>query len=139
MRENFHATSDATRTVVGGASYGGLASAYAALRHPEIFGNVLSQSESFFWAPEGDPDSDWLTRQYVASPKLPMRFFIEVGLMESGPNPRNSRSQVVTNRHMRDVLAAKGYTIHYQEFNGGHEYLNWRGSFADGLLFLAKD
>src|SRR5215831_17513824 len=30
MRENFHATSDATRTVVGGASYGGLASAYAA-------------------------------------------------------------------------------------------------------------
>jgi len=40
------------------------------------------------------------------------------------------------NRHMRDVLQAKGYSVHYREFNGGHEYLNWRGTLADALLAL---
>jgi enterochelin esterase-like enzyme len=138
MRDNYHATSDAARTFIGGSSYGGLASVYAALRHPEIFGNVLSQSGSFWWAPDDDPEAEWLTRQFVASPKLPVRFFLEIGLMEAGPTPHNGPSQVVVNRHMRDVLTAKGYTVRYREFNGGHEYLNWRGSFADGLLSLAQ-
>ncbi len=138
MRDNYHATSDAARTFVGGSSLGGLAAVYAALRHSEIFGNVLSQSASLWWAPDDDPEAEWLTRQFVASPKLPVRFFLEVGLMEAAPTPHGGPSQVVVNRHLRDVLTAKGYTIHYQEFNGGHEYLNWRGSFADGLLSLVK-
>ncbi|SQC93013.1 Ferric enterobactin esterase [Cedecea neteri] len=32
----------ARKTIVAGSSYGGLASAWVALRHPEVFGNVLS-------------------------------------------------------------------------------------------------
>jgi enterochelin esterase-like enzyme len=31
-------------TVVAGSSFGGLAATYAALRHSEVFGNVLCQS-----------------------------------------------------------------------------------------------
>jgi len=42
MRENYHATTEARRTIVAGSSLGGLAAAYAGLRHPEMFGNVLS-------------------------------------------------------------------------------------------------
>jgi len=34
------------------------------------------------------------------------------------------------------VLLAKGYEVHYQEFNGGHDGLSWRGTLADGLLLL---
>jgi enterochelin esterase family protein len=37
---------------------------------------------------------------------------------------------------MRDVLLAKGYEVHYQQFAGGHDYLSWRGTFADGLIDL---
>ena len=44
---------------------------------------------------------------------------------------------VIVNRHFRDVLLAKDYEIvKYDEFNGGHEILNWRGSLADGLIAL---
>jgi enterochelin esterase-like enzyme len=41
-----------------------------------------------------------------------------------------------TSRHMRDVLLAKGYEVHYQQFVGGHDYLSWRGTLADGLIAL---
>ena len=40
------------------------------------------------------------------------------------------------NRQIRDVPLAKGYEVHYQQFVGGHNYVSWRGTFADGLLAL---
>jgi enterochelin esterase family protein len=134
VHEHYHVTSDPAQSIVGGSSYGGLAAAFVGLRASEIFGNVLSQSGSFWW--DRDPDKDILQQkiiqEYVASPRLPVRFYMEVGLKE--------RSGIVDmllhNRHLRDVLILKGYEVHYSEFNGGHDYISWRGSLADGLLAL---
>src|SRR5579859_6111348 len=140
VRERYHVTTDPARTIVGGSSYGGLAAAFAALRAPEVFGNVLSQSGSFWWKPEEASEHEWLARQYVLTPRLSLRFYLDVGLRENGPTPDNGPTQVVVNRHMRDVLQAKGYSVHYAEFMGGHDYICWRGTLVDGLLaLLAKD
>ncbi|HEU0173939.1 MAG TPA: enterochelin esterase [Blastocatellia bacterium] len=135
-RQNYNVTTDPSRIIVAGSSLGGLAAAYAGFRHPEVFGNVLSQSGSFWWKPDDDNKSEWLTSQFKASPKLTVRFYLDVGLMETASSP-DSPDMLTVNRRMRDVLRAKGYQLFYQEFNGGHEYANWRGTFADGLLFLA--
>lgn len=131
MREHFHVTSDPAQTIVGGSSYGGLASAFVGLRASDTFGNVLSQSGSFWWdrGTENNLPGEWLTQQFSISPHLPVRFSLEVGLQER-------RDMVPSNRHLRDILQLKGYEVHYAEFNGGHDYLCWRGSFADGLLKL---
>lgn len=134
VRENYHVTTDPSETIVGGSSYGGLASAYAAFRYPEIFGNILSQSGSYWWKPNDDPAFGWLIRQYEASPKLPLRFYLDVGLMEIGAN--GTSPMIDVNRRMRDILQAKGYDVTYQEFNGGHQYINWQGTLVDGLLAL---
>jgi len=136
VRQNYHVTADPKQTVVAGSSYGGLASSFAAFRHPEVFGNVLSQSGSYWWKPDGAAEHEWLIKQFVATPKLPVRFYLDVGLMESGSTGDNGPSMVIVNRHLRDVLQAKGYAVQYREFNGGHEYLNWRGTLSDGLLLL---
>jgi enterochelin esterase family protein len=143
VRGNFNVSADPAQTVVSGFSLGGLAAAYCGLRHPEVFGNVLSQSGSFWlfegWKSDADVfernvfmDSGWLTRQFAKSPRLPLRFFLEVGMFEQGI-PIN---MVLENRRLHDVLTAKGYPVTYSEYNGGHDMLCWRGSLADGLMAL---
>jgi enterochelin esterase family protein len=128
--ERYHASQDAARTIVAGSSFGGLAAVFAGLRHPEVFGNVVSLSGSFWWKPEGEKEGQWLVRQLDASPKLPLRFYLEVGLMESYP------MQIESNERMRDVLGAKDYVLGYFEYDGGHAFLNWSGGMARALLFL---
>jgi len=136
LRKSYIVTEDPRLTVIGGSSNGGLGAAFAAFRHPEIFGNVLSQSGAFMFSPPEDPEPEWLVRQFAVSPRLPVRFHLDCGLMEGFPAAGDSIDILSANRNMRDVLQAKGYWVDYQEFNGGHEYLNWRGTLADGLIAL---
>ena len=73
---------------------------------------------------------------------MPVRFYLEAGLLEDAiwreSPPRFAMpSLLLATRHLRDVLQSKGYGLCYHEFNGGHEDLSWRGTFADGLMALA--
>jgi enterochelin esterase-like enzyme len=137
VRTNYNVTSDPSQTVVSGVSFGGLAAAFIGFKHPEIFGNVISQSGSFWWKPDSENEPEWLTRQFVGGTKLPLRFFLNVGLFERGPTPHGGPDMVSVSRHMRDVLRAKGYEVEYRECNCGHDYLNWRGMLPDALMKLA--
>ncbi|HKS14507.1 MAG TPA: alpha/beta hydrolase-fold protein [Pseudomonas sp.] len=125
-QQGLHAS--AGDTVVAGSSYGGLASAYLGLTHPELFGNVLSLSGSYWWSPEG-AEPGWLTREYVKAPRQPLRFYLHSGTFE-GPKILD------TNRHLRDVLLAKGYAVEQVEYPAGHDYLQWRASLPCGLISL---
>lgn len=136
VRRELRLSEDPRTTVIGGWSYGGLAAAFAGLRHPEVFGNVLSQSGSFWWAPEGAGEHEWLSSQFARAPRRDVRFHLNVGLLEAGPSPGNSPSQLVANRHLRDVLRARGYEVTYRELNGGHDYIGWPAGLADGLTSL---
>ncbi len=135
VRARHPVTSDPRQVVVAGSSAGGLAACYLALKHPEVVGNVLAQSASLGWSPEGVPswahpevEGEWLTRQYAALPCNGTRFYLEAGLLETVR---------IETRHLRDVLQAKGYpVVGYSEYHGAHDYLNWRGSLADGLMAL---
>jgi enterochelin esterase-like enzyme len=129
-RDHYHTTTEAARTVVAGSSYGGLAAVFAAIRHPDVFGNVISLSGSFWWKPDGEKEGEWHTKLVTSSPTLPVRFYMEVGLME------DYSMQIAPNRHMRDALMAKGYGVRYAEFDGGHSFLTWSGGMATGLVVL---
>ncbi|HVC81693.1 MAG TPA: alpha/beta hydrolase-fold protein, partial [Chloroflexota bacterium] len=48
LRHRYQVVVDPARTIVGGSSLGGLASAYVALERPDLFGAVLAQSGSFW-------------------------------------------------------------------------------------------
>ncbi|HET6853900.1 MAG TPA: hypothetical protein VFH46_16475, partial [Pyrinomonadaceae bacterium] len=60
-----------------------------------------------------------------------------MGLLENLSVARpDSPTNLIANRHLRDVLQAKGYSVELQEINGGHDFFNWQASLADGLISL---
>lgn len=128
----WHITDAPEETLIAGQSLGGLTAAFAGLAAPERFGNVLTQSGSFWWANGAafGVDSEWIAQEYARLPRRPVRFYVDVGLQEwvlIGPT-----------RHLYNVLSAKGYTVTYNEFNGGHDDACFRGSIADGLMALTR-
>ena len=127
-RRTYGATTDPSDVVVAGSSLGGLAATYAALRRSDVFGKVLAQSPSLWWSPEGSEDG-WVPRQYEASVKLPIAFYLEVGEMEASIQRRPIQL-------FRALLSRKGYELHFERFNGNHSYLSWRQSFAPALATL---
>ncbi|QPC83280.1 enterochelin esterase [Phototrophicus methaneseepsis] len=131
-RENWSMTDDPARTIISGQSLGGLTSAYAAFMAPEVFGNVLSLSGSFWWRSDSayDLEAEWLSHQFAITPKRDVRFYVAAGLQEW--------HLLQTNRHLRDVLLAKGYELTYKEYNGGHDYLCWSQATPDGLVELTR-
>jgi len=138
----YNFTSDPHHTVVAGSSAGGIAAACSGLWQPETFGNVLAQSGAFHWTPpSGSQTSDsiaepnWVARQFISTPRRPLRFYLDAGSAEFNATG-GADSILFCTRALRDVLRAKGYEVHFQEFEGGHDYLSWRGTLSDGLIAL---
>ena len=137
LRRRFGLRPVARRTVLAGSSLGGLAAASAALTFPRLFGAVLAQSGAFL-ASTGRPDgsSASIFERFAAAPRAPVRFYLDAGTRETIVPPGGTASLLGGARHLRDVLRAKGYPVVYREFEGGHDYACWRGTFADGLVHL---
>jgi enterochelin esterase family protein len=139
LRANYRVSHTAADHFVTGASFGGLASMWVGLRLPHLFGNVISQAASLWWGPGFRMDTpprgsnyqaEWLIEQYAASPRLPVRFWQEIGLME------DPERMLEPNRRMKAVLDAKGYDLTYREPAGGHDTALWRGTLADALATM---
>jgi enterochelin esterase-like enzyme len=138
VRTRYRVAPDAGRVVLAGSSLGGLAATCAALERPDLFGNVLAQSGSFTWRPEGDSQFEWVSRQIPSRPRLPLRFYLDIGLMETWPVEGNGPSLLDANRRLRQALKTKGYEVHEAEYSGGHGYANWQATLPEGLVFLLK-
>jgi enterochelin esterase family protein len=132
----YYVTTDPAEVLLAGGSYGGLAAAFTALQYPDTFANVIALSGSFWWKPEDEVEWEWLPRQFALSPLLPLRFYIEAGLLESKPTQTGFPGQILSNRHFLNVLQAKGYQVHYEEQMHGHDSMLWQGALAEGLIAL---
>jgi enterochelin esterase family protein len=126
------------QTLIAGASYGGLAAAWVALKHPEHFGLVYSQSGSFWWSPSAgaDAEPEWLTRELANTPRQAVHFHLEAGLFETGR--AGVPGILEASRHLRDVLTAKGYAPSYREYAAGHDNAHWRTSIGPALIELLR-
>ena len=135
LRAKYHLAASPARNVVAGSSMGGLAAAFVAFRHPELFANVLSQSGAFMFGAPGEQSGEKLKREIEAATRRDVAFYLEAGIYEVG-RLENGVDLLTSNRHLRDALKAKGYRLTYDEFAGGHSDLNWRSGFPKGLLAL---
>lgn len=128
---------DTRANLIAGASRGGLVAAYLGLRCPDLFGGVISQSGSFWWPIPDEGEPGWLIREVAHLPRSDVRFYLDVGIHETLTGPGGAPCQLTVVRQMHDALRARGHRVEYSEFIGGHDYLNWRRTFADGLLAVS--
>lgn len=133
FRENYNISLEAKDGIIGGLSLGGLSAAYTGLKHSEIFGNVLSESGSLWYKPADceEPESAcWISSQFKKIDKLPLKFYLNVGILEEKDN------MIGVNIKLKEVLQENGYEVKYEEFKGGHDYLCWGETLANGLISL---
>jgi enterochelin esterase family protein len=131
LRSSYTISADPKDLVIGGYSAGAVAGARAALAHSNVFGNVLAQSGGAA-----------ASAAYIAAPRAPVRFYIDMGLYELTPGDLPFDEMILTegmtaaNRRFRDVLLAKGYDVTYRETGGDHSPLHWRATLAEALMTL---
>lgn len=110
-----------------GQSFGGLAAANAAVRRPDLVGNAIIQSGSFWWpdrpgAPTVTHAPDGLLSSQLEQgwwpPDPASRLILQVGTDEG--------VMVPLARSFRDHARAAGWSVDYQEVRGGHDYAWWR-------------
>lgn len=133
VKVNYNISSKANDAVIGGLSLGGLTASYLGYKYSKVFGNVLSQSGSYWYKPdsyEGTESDCWLSIQFKSIDKLPLKFYLNVGIIEP------KEDMIDTNIKFRDELIAKGYTVDFEYFNSGHDYLSWGETLANGLISL---
>lgn len=138
IRDHYPVSKKASDVTVGGFSYGGLAALFAGSQRPDLFGNVLSQSGSFWWKPDEAIHPAWLVHYLTHKPRLPLRIYLDAGKLEDQQIDEYP-SILHVNRLLRERLLQKGYPLCYQEFGGGHDFFNWQGTLADGLIFLLQN
>jgi len=134
--KNLKISQDPKKTIIAGVSYGGLAASYIAMNYSHIFGNVLSQSGSYWRGKKVNDTYPWLIEQYKKNPKFPIRFYMDCGLQETVMRSFNNLNFIEKHRKMRDMLKSKGYDVYYQEFQSGHDWTGWRKTLPDGLMVL---
>jgi enterochelin esterase-like enzyme len=131
VRANYQIKDGPSHVVLAGSSRRGLAASHCAFYHPEVVGNVLSQSGAYWVRNDDHNPAPWpLTLDsgdLVLAIRVPVKFYMEVGRFDSLVN---------INRELRDILMVKGYSLTYREFDGGHDYFCWRGSLANGIIAL---
>ncbi len=55
---------------------------------------------------------------------------------ENRPEGNGGTTLLASNRHLRDVLRAKGYTIQYAEVYGDHDPVHWRRTLPEALTVM---
>ena len=124
------ATADPRATVVGGFSAGGVAAVRSAHLHPDVYGNVLAQSDARFPLPGGLDVHELVAREIADAPPSQTRFHLEDGHVRPLATPF---------RHLLPVLASKGNRVTVQTFIGGHDTSSWRVRLGDALVALLSD
>jgi predicted alpha/beta superfamily hydrolase len=120
-------------TAMGGSSLGGLATLYAGLRHPDIFGKLAVLSPSVWWR---NAVILRVVRDHPISGPKP-KIWLDVGTAE-GDNPSRT---VHDTRRLRDVLIRQGWTLgqdlaYHEETNGLHNEQAWAARLPHVLHFL---
>ncbi len=120
--------------VISGVSLGGLASVYLGFSNSNVFGNILSQSGSFWYGADNDNksvDKCWMSDYIESIKEENIKLYMNVGLFEGPP-------MLGPNKNLHETLEELNYDVDFEYFTGGHDHLSWGEYFAKGLISLSN-
>jgi len=122
--------------VIVGLSLSGLAAAFIASRHPEIFRVALCQSASFWW------DHGRFARDLPQASRADQKFWTCVGNQETATGVshpptglRQELSQIQGCDLAIEAFQAQGYRVRHRVYDGGHDPICWRADLAEALVW----
>lgn len=121
-------TDDPARSIVAGASLGGLSATWLAFTHPERFGNVIAQSPSYWYHPQHPDRTNWMAERWPHEGPTSVRCYVEMGDLEQQDDAR----------HFVEVARRHGNDVTFERYCGGHDYLAWRSTFPRALRWLGS-
>ena len=123
--------------LLAGLSLSGLAAAYAAIEHPEVFSRVLCQSPSAWW------NDEWLSAHVRARNPSRSRFWISVGTEETEEDVHHEptamhqkSSQIDSCRRLAAAVRDRADAVHFSTFAGGHDMTCWNLEFPEAVRWL---
>lgn len=133
IQESYNISKNAEKNIIAGFSYGGVTSAFIALKHSDIFGKAICQSGSFWWKPEeiDENETEWFINKFKNNEKLPVDFYLTMGVYEKAWDFHYEAC-----RNFEKVLADKGNNVTYNEFVGGHIYTECQITLPEALITL---
>ena len=159
-------SSKAEDTTIAGFSMGGHAATQIGTRHPEMFGNVIGQSSSFWMGAQNPvsgefkstnegllgklqhqnfPDEGWCSA-YPSEAAKNMCFYLTVGSLEtagfhltpSGDGRSGGVSHDQANEHFAAFLNDKKVSCEFDRYSGDHCFAEWQGGLINGLMEINK-
>lgn len=122
--------------VIAGLSLSGLAAAYLASRHPEIFRVALCQSGSFWW------DHGRFARELPPASRAKQKYWMCVGNQETSTgvsHPPTGLRQEISQLQGCDLafeaFQTQGYRVRHRVYDGGHDPVCWREDLAEALIW----
>lgn len=145
LREELNLSEEPQKAIIGGLSLGGLTATYMGLNYSQVFGNVLCKSGSFWYNPVNVDEKNksqvtgekveckfncWMSGQIKLSPKLPLKFYMTVGVLEG------KKAMIKNSLDVKNTLESLGYHVDFEFFKSGHDYLSWGEMLGKGLISL---
>jgi enterochelin esterase-like enzyme len=139
LRGRFSVSRDPKRTAIGGLSSGGFGALNIGLKHPDVFGCIISMSgyglidQNPFSAPFIGDSAELIARnsplRYIASlPEAASRVLLVIGA--------NDR-YLEENHQLETALKGRGFDVEMMSFPGTHTWGFWRAHLEDALGWLA--
>ncbi len=126
VEQKLGASVSRTQRVLVGPSLGGLISFFTVLKYPEVFGNVVTQSGSFWW------DEGRIATMLAAMTSVTtFRAFNSVGFYET--LPMNEFNDKVAQESKR-----LGIQMTYRKPPGLHNWITWRNELSGVLRAVAR-
>lgn len=138
VREHYNVSKQPKDSIIAGFSLGGLEATYAALKNPNVFGKVISQSGSFWWCEswgkeisEGQtiPRGETIIEKIKDTPQKNIEIYMEVGTGEG-------KEMEICNGATYDALKSKGYSVKFLKFVGIHDWISWSRTLEKSLIYF---